>query len=288
VLRRLARADIAIEKQKHSNPGWWAGRLALLRNRILRQPETPPPKPPVPDMYRSEKISNWLKDHNRRITNIIEDSACKSATGLHDGSFMDDYRSACSAVAAFNAHMAPIAELYGFKLEMEFAPRQQATGGWVITDIRIVKDPGSLTEAADYALALHGDVNKALSVLTYLCSEKRTPEIDWMLDIVTLFGLTPPPDGRPWRKPVWNRLRHTKRGRGWRKKAKLLEQDRQRKSNRRMALRDPGPDDRIVEADDRDHDQDAVQGQQYAVEGNTDDPAANDEFQPKKGFLKRD
>jgi hypothetical protein len=71
------------------------------------------------------------------------------------------------------------------------------------------------------SVVLRGDTTKALSVLTYLCSSQRTPEIDWMLDVVTVFGQDQP---LQW-KDAWKRkLRHTKRGVRWRSRRELREQ----------------------------------------------------------------
>jgi hypothetical protein len=95
---------------------------------------------------------------------------------------------------AFNDHIAPIAELYGFKLQM-------------------VIDGNSVV--------LRGDTNKALSVLTYLCSSQRTPEIDWMLDVVTVMMQDQP---FQWKRTWYRKLRHTKRGKWWQGRRKLREQ----------------------------------------------------------------
>jgi hypothetical protein len=186
-LRRLAQIDVEIEKLKYT-PGWVVGRKMLMRFRIGRGwPQAP--KRRIPNNgYRNTKISHWLKDHLRRIADMAADAVCRAANGF------SDYQSPDSAVGAFNDHIAPIAELYGFKLQM-------------VVD--------------GECLVLRGDVGKALSVLTYLCSSQRTPEIDWMLDVVTVMTQDQP---LQW-KGTWDRkLRHTKRGKWWRARRELREQ----------------------------------------------------------------
>ena len=185
-LRQLARIDIEIEKQKFKNPLWVAARRALVRFRNQRwRPQPPLPRPPVPSAYRNIKISHWLKDHRRRIADWAADIVCRAATGFVDN------RLPHYGIAAFNGHIAPIAKLYGFELQLE-----------------IVGDN----------VELRGDTNKALSVLMYLSSESRTREIDWMLDVVTAFSMDPRP--LDWKATWRGKLRHTKRGRYWRSAAK--------------------------------------------------------------------
>jgi hypothetical protein len=137
--------------------------------------------------YRSVKVGHWLKDHLRRIKDMAEDAVCAAATGFRD------YESPEDAVAAFNDHITPIAELYGLKLQM-------------------LIDGGSGV--------LRGDINKALSVLTYLCSSQRTPEIDWMLDVVTVYLQDQP---FQWKRTWYRKLRHTKRGAWWRARRERRE-----------------------------------------------------------------
>ena len=199
-LRLLARTDVAIEKLTNT-PKWRAARIALQQFRIGRGPKTT--KQRIPNNgYRSAKVSHWLKDHLRRIKDMAEDAVCAAATGC------PDYNSPEYAVAAFNDHIAPIAELYGFKLQM------------------FVDSP-----------VLRGDIDRALSVLTYLCSSQRTHEIDWMLDMLTVLMQDQPFE---W-KATWKRkLRHTKRGAWWRarrerrerQRAIAVAKERQRESDR--------------------------------------------------------
>jgi hypothetical protein len=199
-LRLLARTDVAIEKLTIT-PKWQAGRIALQRFRIGRGPQTRP-KHRIPNNgYRSTKISHWLKDHLRRIEDMAFDAVCAAATSFGAHEPPD------AAVAAFNDHITPIAKLYDFKLQM-------------------VADGGNLV--------LRGDINKALSVLTYLCSSQRTPEVDWMLDVVTVSGQDQPFE---WKRSWDRKLRHTKRGKWWRERrerqqAIAVAKERQRELER--------------------------------------------------------
>jgi hypothetical protein len=187
-LRLLAQTEVEIEKLTNT-PKRRAGRIALARFRNLRIPTQPRPKRRIPNNgYRSVKVGHWLKDHLRRIKDMAEDAVCAAATGFRD------YESPEDAVAAFNDHITPIAELYGFKLQM------------------IIDGSG---------VGLRGDVNKALSVLTYLCSSQRTPEIDWLLDVVTMVMQDQP---FHWKRTWYRKLRHTKRGKWWQGRRKLREQ----------------------------------------------------------------
>src|SRR5262249_51576263 len=187
-LRLLIRTNVEAEIAATNTPRYRAGRVALALFRIGRGPQSQP-KHRIPNNgYRSRKISHWLKDHLSRIGDMAADAVCRAATDSRE------YYSPLAAIAAFNEHIAPIAKLYGFELQMLF------------DGDRIV---------------LRGDTSKALSVLTYLCSSQRTPEIDWMLDVVTVLMQDQP---FQWRG-TWNRkLRFTKRGRWWRKRRELREQ----------------------------------------------------------------
>jgi hypothetical protein len=187
-LRRLASINVEIEKLSNT-PKWRAGRIILARFRNLRSwPDHPPRRIPRYE-FRSTKIGHWLKDHLKRIRDMAADAVCREANGFHDCQSPD------SAVGAFNDHMAPIAKLYGFKLQM------------VVDGDR---------------LKLDGDVNKALCVLMYLSTEKRTPEIDWMLDFVTVCTSDPRPV--QWEASWYRKLRHTKRGKWWRARRELRKQ----------------------------------------------------------------
>ena len=95
---------------------------------------------------------------------MANDAVCRSAIGYESNSSPHYH------IEAFNEHIAPIAKLYGFELQMEV---------W-----------------SDGKLKLRGDVDKAQTVLLYLCRESRTREIDWLLDTVTWFQLS--------QLPVWN------------------------------------------------------------------------------------
>jgi hypothetical protein len=121
-----------------------------------------------------------------RLQDMTADAVCRDAAGL--GALAKS--SPDDVIATFNGHIAPIAKLYGFDLQME-----------------LIGDK----------LALRGDISKAHSVLLYLCQESRTPEIDWLLDCVALCRLSEPLGKTPsfW-KSAWNKLRHTKRGKWWR------------------------------------------------------------------------
>jgi hypothetical protein len=186
-LRKLAQVGVEIEKLTNT-PRWRAGRIALARFRIMRGPKAQP-KHRIPNGYRSNKIGHWLKDHTKRIADMIADAACMAATGH------SDHASLADTAASFNHHIEPIAKLYDFKLQM-------------------VIDGD--------CLVLRGDLSKALCVLMYLSTEKRTPEIDWMLDVVTVFSTAETP--LHW-KGAWNKnLRHTKRGAWWRRRRELREQ----------------------------------------------------------------
>jgi len=129
----------------------------------------------------------------RRIGDMAADAVCQAAVGFksHD--------SADHTIAAFNAHIAPIAKLYDFQLQM---------------------DP------SDGGLVLRGDIDKATCVLLYLCRESRTPAIDWLLDTVTWFQTSQATFD--WKK-AWNKIRHTKRGKWWRK-----ERDKQINASSKM------------------------------------------------------
>lgn len=182
ILRWLSDIDKQIEKLKYS-ARWRANRIAMLREVFARRgpPPPPPPLPSVPDGYRSTKISHWYKDHLQRIGDMASDAACCAGVGLQSDGSPD------RAIGAFNAHIAPIAKLYGFRLEMKLS------GDDVV---------------------LRGDIDNASCVLLYLCSQRRTPEIDWLLDTVRWFQVCQVPFD--WKK-AWNKLRHTKRGQWWRK-----------------------------------------------------------------------
>jgi hypothetical protein len=183
VLRRLAAIDIEIEKLKYT-PRWCARRIKLVRwlNRRSWLPDPPPPLPPIPSQHWTTKISHWFRDHMNRIADILADAVCAAAVGHTPRLEVEDF------IVAFNGRIAPIAELYDFELHVE------KSGDKVV---------------------LRGDTGKATSVLLYLCRERRTPEIDWLLDVVTMFGISRVPFD--W-KPTWDKkLRHTKRGRWWRK-----------------------------------------------------------------------
>jgi hypothetical protein len=187
-LRLIARTEVEIEKLTNT-PRWRAGRIVLARFRNLRIPFHARPKGRIPTRYRRGKISHWLKDHLRRIEDMAANAVCRAANGFLDYGTPD-----LDSVVAFNDHIAPIAELYGFKLQM------------VIDGESVV---------------LRGDTNKALSVLTYLCSSQRTPEIDWLLDVVTVSLQDQPLE---WKETWKRKLRHTKRGKLWRARRKLREQ----------------------------------------------------------------
>jgi len=179
-LRKLASINVEIEKLSNT-PKWRAGRIILARFRNLRSwPDHPPRRIPRYE-FRSTN-GHWLKDHLKRIRDMAADAVCREANGFHDCQSPD------SAVGAFNDHMAPIAKLYGFKLQM------------VVDGDR---------------LKLDGDISKALCVLMYLSTEKRTPEIDWMLDFVTVCTSDPLPV-QWWEASWYRKLRHTKRGKWWR------------------------------------------------------------------------
>lgn len=115
-------------------------------------------------------------------------------------------------IEAFNAHIAPIAKLYGFPLEMKLS--------------------------GDDVL-LRGDIDKASCVLLYLCSQRRTPEIDWLLDTVRWFQVSRVPFD--WKR-AWAKIRHTKRGKWWRKQ-------RDKQVNARKTLIDPIEPDTWKEPD---------------------------------------
>lgn len=182
-LRLLARTDVAIEKLTNT-PRWRAGRIALQQFRIGRGPKTT--KQRIPNNgYRSAKVGHWLKDHSRRIKDMAEDAVCAAATGF------GAYQSPAEAIAAFNDHITPIAKLYGFKLHVD--------GDGI----------------------LRGDISKATSVLTYLCSSQRTREIDWLLDMVTVMTQDQP---FQWEGAWKRKLRHTKRGAWWRARRERREQ----------------------------------------------------------------
>jgi hypothetical protein len=149
----------------------------MLRFRNLR---IWPQIPPIPEAYRIGKISHWLKDHLRRIKDTASDAVCRAATGF------DVFLPADDLIATFNGHIAPIGKLYGFQLEMV------GHGDTIV---------------------LRGDIAKALSVLTYLSSQSRTPETDWLLDVVTV--LTSAERPLDWEVTWKSKLRHTKRGRFW-------------------------------------------------------------------------
>src|SRR5262249_20064001 len=187
MLRKLAQIDIDIEKLTNTSK-WRAGRIALARFRIMRGPQ---PKPPIPSNWpRSSKIGHWLKDHHARIEARLMDRVCRAANGFPDARPSED------DAAAFNAHIAPIAKTYGFKLDMGFEEGNPV---------------------------LRGDISKAVSVPLYLCSAERTPEIDWMLDMVTMFMVEPPTPLQV--KKSWQtRLRHTKLGMWWRKQREHRKQ----------------------------------------------------------------
>jgi hypothetical protein len=213
ILHLLAADQRKYDKFKLTHPPSLERRIALVREFNGIEPPPPPPPPAIPEFYRNTKISHWYKDHLDRIGDMAADTVCKEAVGYEGlGSPFD-------AIGAFNAHIAPIAKLYCFELRMEWE--------------------------ADGSLRLRGDISKASSVLLYLSSQNRTPEIDWMLDTVTWFQIAGVPDRRPdktiwveksqvqiapatvsqpegkdqapfsWRKS-WERLRHTLRGK-WRK-----------------------------------------------------------------------
>jgi len=186
VLLWLARTDLNIEKLKYSSRAWRVGRIEMLRRRNGWRPQPPRPVPSVPRHYKTAKRSHWLKDHHRRLDGILATAACMAATGpwpeRPDQTLRD--------IESFNGHIAPIAELYGFKLQMEL------TGG---------------------AVRLHGDLGRAMGVLLHLTSNNRTPETDWLLDIVTTFQVATKPADSEILKRAWdNKLRHTKRGMYWR------------------------------------------------------------------------
>jgi hypothetical protein len=198
-LRQLARIDVDIELITGSptprTPAYWVSRswqrsrIALAGFRNLRIPFQQPKRRIPNNGYRSTKIGHWLKDHLRRIADHAADAVCLAAN-----SFPPAAESPDDGIAAFNDHIAPIAELYGFKLLM-------------------VIDGNSVV--------LRGDINKALSVLTYLCSSQRTPEVDWLLDTVTVMMQDQP---FQWKRTWYRKLRHTKRGKWWQGRRKLREQ----------------------------------------------------------------
>ena len=185
ILLWLAETEAQIEKLRYGNPRWFAKRIAMLREFRLQWGPTPPPRscqlPDVPETYRITKISHWYKDHLRRTEDMLSDAVCQESVGFKSSQSLDD------TIVAFNAHIAPIAKLYRFQLQMALA---------------------------DDDIVLRGDAGKAYSVLLYLCRESRTPEIDWLLDTVMWFQISRIPFD--WKK-AWNKLRHTKRGRWWRK-----------------------------------------------------------------------
>lgn len=188
VLLWLARTDVEIEKLKYT-PSWFARRRELVRRRNGWRPQPPRPIPAVPSQYKTAKRSHWLKDHHRRIDEILATAVCMEATGPwpERPDQMSRY------IEMFNAHIAPIAELYGFKLQMELSAGR---------------------------IDLRGDISRASCVLLYLTSNSRTPETDWLLDIVTLVQLAKGPIASDWQqasKRAWNKkLRHTKCGQHWR------------------------------------------------------------------------
>jgi hypothetical protein len=120
---------------------------------------------------------------------MIADAVCMAATGH------SDLASLTETAASFNHHIEPIAKLYGFELQM------------------VVDGDG---------LVLRGNQSKALSVLMYVSTEKRTPEIDWMLDVVTMFSTASTPFH--WKSAWHKKLRHTKRGAWWRRRRERREQ----------------------------------------------------------------
>src|SRR5262245_56072966 len=157
ILRLLAQIEIEIEKLKYT-PQWFERRISMVREVLLGwgPPPKPQPIPPVPAFYRISKISHWYRDHLDRIESMIADTVCSDAVGYESDQSPD------KVIAAFNGHIAPIAKLYGFELQMELVHG---------------------------CLAMRGDISKASAVLTVLCRENRTPEIDWLLDMVTLTQL---------------------------------------------------------------------------------------------------
>ena len=183
LLRTLVRAEIAT-----ITPRWRAGRIALaLFRRIGREPI--PQEHRIPSGYRSAKIGHWLKDHYLRIEAMIADAVCMAATGH------SDLASLAETAASFNHHIEPIAKLYDFELQM------------------VIDGDG---------LVLRGNQTKALCVLMYVSTEKRTPEVDWMLDVVTMFSTAETPFH--WKSAWHKKLRHTKRGAWWRRRRELREQ----------------------------------------------------------------
>ena len=161
ILLWLAETEAQIEKLRYGNPRWFAKRIAMLREFRLQWGPTPPPRscqlPDVPETYRITKISHWYKDHLRRTEDMLSDAVCQESVGFKSSQSLDD------TIVAFNAHIAPIAKLYRFQLQMALA---------------------------DDDIVLRGDAGKAYSVLLYLCRESRTPEIDWLLDTVMWFQIS--------------------------------------------------------------------------------------------------
>lgn len=197
ILLRFAATEAQIEKLKQG-PGWFKRRIDMIREVLLGWGPPPPPRPlpPVPARFRNTKISHWYKDHMRRIGEMAEDSVCRIAVGYEEPPCSPD-----DTIAAFNGRIAPIAKLYGFQLRMEKTPGEN--------------------------IVLSGDTGKAGCVLLHLSSERRTPEIDWMLDVVTAWQMRNLPVN--W-KQAWKKLRHTKRGKMWRRRAKK-EVDGRRAAN---------------------------------------------------------
>jgi hypothetical protein len=188
----MATMDVEIEKLKYS-PRWCVRRIELLRRRNGWRPQPPRPVPSVPRHYKTGKRSHWLKDHHRRIEDILATAICMYATGPWTSRPDQTARD----IEMFNGHIAPIAELYGFKLQMEL-------------------NAG--------AVELRGDVNRARSVLLYITSNNRTPETDYLLDTLVLSQIVYPADAEIWKRAWDKKLRHTKRGQHWRSRRDAREQ----------------------------------------------------------------
>jgi hypothetical protein len=203
IQRLLVKQEIEYEKAKHCTPAALDRRIAMQRDRVGRPLPPPAPPPRVPEHYYEMKRSHWYRDHLDRIEDMVADAVCRENVGFSTAS---PTPGASSAMEAFNFHITPIGETYQFDLRMDLMSDR---------------------------LVLLGDVGKATSVLLVLCRESRTPEIDWLLDIITLAQIDLRGD---WSKTWDKKLRHTKRGKWWRKQRDKQVEREEAKTRDRTAL----------------------------------------------------